>query len=488
MAAPAIIPTTPTHVVLLPDPSSGHLMPLIQAGIRILRHAEANATVTVLLVRPTTPDSAAKVAAQVQRIAASGSGAAIRFHHLPAIEPPAPFPPGQVPAFKSRYMQLYAPHVKAAIAALRPAPSALLLDFFATAALDDFDVPAYVYFTSTATMLALMLRLPALQEELPFDFADMDGTVDIPGMSPVPAACMPEILARKNSLNYSWFVSHGRRFMEADGIVANTVSELEPGILGAIAAGRCVPGHAAPPVYPIGPVIDLDGRLTSEHRCVAWLDAQPAGSVVYLCFGSVGWFEAAQARELAAGLERSGHRFLWVLRGPPAAGSGSHHPTDGDAATLLPEGFLERTEARGLVWPAWAPQQEILAHAAMGAFVTHGGWNSCLESLWSGVPMVPWPLYAEQHLNAFQMVAEMGVAVPLEGAGGKERMLVEAAAVERAVRSVMGETQDGRRARENAMRMKLLCRKAVDAGGSSHAALQRLCDDIRRRTGTTAAV
>uniref|UniRef100_A0A0D3GRC3 Uncharacterized protein n=1 Tax=Oryza barthii TaxID=65489 RepID=A0A0D3GRC3_9ORYZ len=188
---------------------------------------------------------------------------------------------------------------------------------------------------------------------------------------------------------------------------------------------------------------------------------------------------AGNAREVAAGLERSGHRFLWALRGPPAAGT--LHPTDASLDELLPEGFLERTKGRGLVWPTWAPQKEILAHAAIGGFVTHCGWNSTLESLWHGVPLVPWPLYAEQRLNAFELVRDMGVAVPL-GVDGKRRdSFVEAAELERAVRSLMDDASEvGRKAREKAAEMKAVCRNAVaPGGGSSYAALQRLLGAIR---------
>jgi hypothetical protein len=293
-------------------------------------------------------------------------------------------------------------------------------------------------------------------------------------------------MARKDSPNFAWFVYHGRRFMDADGIIVNTVAELEPGLLAAIAEGRCVPGRAPPPLYTIGPVLDFGVRAddASDEACVRWLDAQPRASVVFLCFGSLGWFDAAKAREVATGLERSGHRFLWALRGPPAAGS--RHPSDADLDELLPEGFLERTEGRGLVWPKWAPQKAVLAHQAVGGFVTHCGWNSTLESLWHGVPLAPWPLYAEQHLNAFELVSAVGVAVAME-VDRKRGDFVEAPELERAVRALMGGGEEGRRAREKAAEMKAACRKAVGEGGSSRVALQRLREAIRAGACATTA-
>uniref|UniRef100_A0A0D3GRC9 Uncharacterized protein n=1 Tax=Oryza barthii TaxID=65489 RepID=A0A0D3GRC9_9ORYZ len=131
-----------------------------------------------------------------------------------------------------------------------------------------------------------------------------------------------------------------------------------------------------------------------------------------------------------------------------------------------------------MVWPTWAPQKDILAHAAIGGFVTHGGWNSTLESLWHGVPMAPWPLYAEQHLNAFELVRDMGVAVEME-VDRKRGNLVEAAELERAVRCLMDEgSEEGRMAREKAAAAKAACRNAVDGGGSSIAALRKLTQEM----------
>jgi UDP:flavonoid glycosyltransferase YjiC (YdhE family) len=113
----------------------------------------------------------------------------------------------------------------------------------------------------------------------------------------------------------------------------------------------------------------------------------------------------------------------------------------------------------------------------MGGFVTHGGWNSVLESLLFGVPMATWPLYAEQHLNAFTLVAYIGVAVAMK-VDRKRNNFVEAAELERAVKELMGGGEEGRKAREKAMEMRAACRNAVEEGGSSYAALRRLSEEM----------
>ncbi|KAM0889270.1 hypothetical protein ACQ4PT_027833 [Festuca glaucescens] len=462
---------TPT-VVLVPVWASGHFMPTLEAGKRLVAAVGAGFSLTVLVMGAPTRESALEVAAHVAREAATPlpNGGAVSFRHLPSVEPPTDC--ATVEEFTSRYIHLHAPHVKEAVAALPGPAVALVVEFTSTTMLDvarEVGVPAYVYFASSAAMLAVMLRLPALHEEVPADFGEMGGKlVHVPGLPPVPASCMPASVMTKNSPSYADTVYHGGRLAEAAGIIVNTVAELEPAVVAAVAEGRCMPGRLPPVLYPIGQVIQSAADAPpSDHECLRWLDAQARGSVVFLCFGSMGFLGATQVREAAVGLERSGHRFLWVLRTPPDADS-----------LQLPEGFLDRTRGRGLVWPTWAPQREVLAHPSVGGFVTHCGWNSALEALRFGVPMAPWPLYAEQHLNAFELVVAMGVAVKMD-VDRKRNNLVEAAELERALRCLMG-GKEGRRARELAAEAKAACLKAVECGGSSYGSLQAAAAAVRR--------
>lgn len=115
---------------------------------------------------------------------------------------------------------------------------------------------------------------------------------------------------------------------------------------------------------------------------MTWLDAQPPNSVVFLCFGSMGGFRLNQVKEFAYGLERSGYRFLWVLRVRPDK-IGEFAADVENYGLVLPEGFLERTASIGRV-AGWVPQFTVLSHPSVGGFVSHSGWNSTLESLWIG--------------------------------------------------------------------------------------------------------
>lgn len=126
-----------------------------------------------------------------------------------------------------------------------------------------------------------------------------------------------------------------------------------------------MPEGSTPPVYCVGPLVSRGGAGKEREERLRWLDAQPDRTVVFLCFGSMGTFPKKQLGEMAVGLEKSGKRFLWVVRsnmsGEPA----------GDLDALLPAGFRERTKDRGLVVGSWAPQADVLRHKATGAFVTH---------------------------------------------------------------------------------------------------------------------
>jgi len=135
---------------------------------------------------------------------------------------------------------------------------------------------------------------------------------------------------------------------------------------------------------------ETTGNMEMRDPCLEWLDTQPDSSVVYVSFGSVAVLSVVQIQELVLGLEESGERFLLVLRPP-------HNP---DNLPLLSEGFEERMKGRGFVHIGWAPQLYVLSHRALGGFLTHCGWNSTLESICRGVPMLTWPIQAEQAMNA----------------------------------------------------------------------------------------
>ena len=328
-----------------------------------------------------------------------------------------------------------------------------------------------------------MLYLPKIHDQTTESFKDLTATeLHFPGMSsPLKATHMPEPTLDRDDPGYwdmLYFCSH---LPKSNGIIANTFDDLESKALKAIADGVCVPDSPTPPVYCIGPLIaDAEERASEdENACLSWLDSQPSGSVVFLCFGSRGTFSVVQVKEIAHGVERSGQRFLWVVKKPPQdekTKQAEKYTAEFDLEGVLPEGFLERTKDRGMVVKTWAPQVGVLRKEAVGGFVTHCGWNSVLEAVSAGVPMVAWPLYSEQHMNRNILVNEMKMAIDLEQR--EYDGFVSGDELERRVKELM-EPEQGRELREKSLKMREMAMAALgSASGSSTRALAKLVEAL----------
>ncbi|XP_058070214.1 anthocyanidin 3-O-glucosyltransferase 5-like [Magnolia sinica] len=264
----------------------------------------------------------------------------------------------------------------------------------------------------------------------------------------------------------------------AQGILVNTCEDLEPRTIKALREDPVLRKIPTPSVHPVGPIIQSEAPLLSGKECLTWLDRQPDESVIYVSFGSGGTLSAEQITELAWGLELSRQPFLWVVR-PPSRNekSGTYFTSGGrceQPSEYLPDGFLTRTEGIGLVVSSWGPQKDILSHKATGGFMTHCGWNSTLESILYGVPMIAWPLFAEQKMNASTLTEELKVAVgPLvsvekEGVGRDE--------IERVVRLVM-DGEDGKALRGRVKEVRDSVLRGLDEGGSSYNSLSHVVNE-----------
>lgn len=210
-----------------------------------------------------------------------------------------------------------------------------------------------------------------------------------------------------------------------------------------------------------------------EHECLKWLDSKKPNSVVYLCFGTVANFSDSQLKEIAIALEASGQQFIWVVRKDKKAK---------DKEEWLPEGFEKRMETKGLIVRGWAPQVVILDHEAVGAFVTHCGWNSTIEGIAAGKPMVTWPVSAEQFFNEKLVtnVLKIGVAVGVQQWVTVYGDKITSGAVEKAVTRIM----TGEEAKEMRSRVEALggmAKRAIEEDGSSYSNLNALIEELRGR-------
>ncbi|CAD6220530.1 unnamed protein product [Miscanthus lutarioriparius] len=230
------------------------------------------------------------------------------------------------------------------------------------------------------------------------------------------------------------------------GIVINTLEAMEASELAKIRRELSLPAFAIGPLHLLSSQDSAEQSLyTPDVSCRDWLDAHPARSVLYVSLGSLSCVDRGVFEEMAWGLAGSGVPFLWVVR--PGLVSGEEVPS-------LPDGFSEEIRNRGKI-VTWAPQREVLAHAAIAAFWTHCGWNSILESFCEGVPMLVQPCFADQIVNARYVTHEWGVGLEV----GE---VLERESVAKVVNQVMvGE--DGPLMRERAHRLQMQASAATSS-------------------------
>ncbi|RDX73662.1 Gallate 1-beta-glucosyltransferase, partial [Mucuna pruriens] len=229
-------------------------------------------------------------------------------------------------------------------------------------------------------------------------------------------------------------------------------------------------------IRPVGPLFktpkatgarDIRGDFMKSDDCIEWLNSRAPASVVYISFGSIVYLPQQQVTEIAYGLLNSHVSFLWVLRPPPKEFGVPPH--------VLPDGFLEGTRDKGRV-VQWSPQEEVLAHPSVACFLTHCGWNSSMEALTLGVPMLTFPAWGDQVTNAKFLVDVFGVGIKL-GYGQSENKVVSRDEVKkRLLEATVGPKAE--ELKQNALKWK---NAAVAACGSSARNLDAFVKDIKKR-------
>jgi UDP:flavonoid glycosyltransferase YjiC (YdhE family) len=289
----------------------------------------------------------------------------------------------------------------------------------------------------------------------------------MPGMKGMRLKDMPVYSLPTNPDDFmlNFMIEQTQNCTKSSAVIINTFYEFETEVLDALAS-------SFPRIYTIGPLITqslpnpkLNLSVWKEDtECIPWLDGRDLKSVVYVNFGSVAVMNEQQINTIADGLERCGFYFLWVLR-PDIL-------KDGDQANLL-EGFLERTKDRGLI-VSWSPQEMVLKHPSVGLFITHGGWNSMLESVVAGIAVLCWVYGAEQPTNSRQvcLVWRNGIEIDKNMNGSEIAELV---------REMMTGDDEGKVKRGKALEWKKVAEEATINGGSSHVSFEKLIKEILQK-------
>ncbi|KAL5743045.1 hypothetical protein ACOSP7_029777 [Xanthoceras sorbifolium] len=475
------------HFILFPFMAQGHLLPMVDIA-RLL--AKRGAIVTIF----TTPVNAARFKTVLAR--AISSGLQIRVNELQFPCQEAGLPDGcenfdLVPStdlivnFFSAVSLLQLPAEKS-LEEITPPPSCIISDMCFPWTMDiacKFNVPRIAFhgFSCFCLLCWHILNTSKISENVSSE-TEYFIIPGLPDQIEITKVQLPMVISGAMK-------DFGDKLLAADqvsyGVIINTFEELEAGYVKEYKKAK------RGKVWCIGPVslcnkdgIDKAERgnkaSIDEFECLKWLDSRQPSSVLYVCLGSLSNVPTSQLIELGLGLEASKKPFIWVIRGS--------NKSEKIEKWLLEQNFHERIKERGFLIQGWAPQVLILSHPSVGGFLTHCGWNSSVEGISAGLPMITWPLFADQFCNEKLIVhvlrigVRTGVEIPLVfGEEEKIGVLVKKEDIEKAVHELMdkGEERDERRRR--ARELADMAKRAIEEGGSSYLNIELLIQDIMQQ-------
>ncbi|XP_010514994.1 PREDICTED: LOW QUALITY PROTEIN: UDP-glycosyltransferase 76E11-like [Camelina sativa] len=334
--------------------------------------------------------------------------------------------------------------------------------YFAEAAAKEFKLPNVILSTTSATAFVCRSVFDKLYEKnvlAPLDEPKGKENELVPEFHPLRYKDFP--VSRFASLESTMELYRNTVDKRtASSVIINTASCLESSSLSLLQQQLKIP------VYPIGPlhmVASASTSLLEENKsCIEWLNKQKKNSVIFVSMGSVALMEIKEVMETALGLDSSNQQFLWVIRPGSVRGS--------EWIEYLPKEFSNIIMGRGYI-VKWAPQKQVLSHPAVGGFWSHCGWNSTLESIGEGVPMICKPFSTDQKVNARYLECVWKIGIQVEGD-------LDRRAVERAVKRLMVE-EEGEEMRKRAVSLKQQLRASVKSGGSSHNSLEKFVHFMR---------
>ncbi|XP_022752689.1 UDP-glucose iridoid glucosyltransferase-like isoform X2 [Durio zibethinus] len=332
------------------------------------------------------------------------------------------------------------------------------LSYFAQSVADDLRLPGISVRTSAAATMLVFAVFPNPDKE---DSISENQTLEVDLQILQLQQLLASILRNPTDAMSKLRTEVIHATKSSSAIIVNTMDFLEEAVLSKIKE------YFPSPIFPVGPFHKLaatrsSSLLKEETNCLSWLDKQALKSVLYVSFGSMATIDEQELIETAWGLANSELPFLWVIRPGLVRGS--------EWIELLPKDFLDRVGERGCI-VKWAPQRKVLAHSAVGGFWSHCGWNSTLESISEGVPMLCRPFVGDQLLDSKYICHVWKVGLELENNN------LERGKIEEAIKRLMLDVE-GENVRKNAMNLKEKTELSLTEGGSSSNYLNDLVKHI----------
>ncbi|XP_010032066.2 UDP-glycosyltransferase 76B1 [Eucalyptus grandis] len=341
-------------------------------------------------------------------------------------------------------------------------PCCLITDpvwHFTQAVADELNIPRMALRTSSISSFLAFCAMPLMREKGYLPLQDSRLEEAVPELPPLKVKDLHVINSKDPEDVLRLIIAMAETMRASSGLIFNSFEELEPTKL-----AECRRRFPVP-IFTVGPfhkqsVETSTSLLPQDRSSISWLDKQEKPkSVLYVSFGSLSIVSEAQFLEIASGLANSGRPFLWVVRPGSVRGS--------EWLEALPSGFLEGLDGRGHI-VKWAPQHEVLAHLAVGGFWTHNGWNSTLEAICEGVPLMCMPFFGDQRVNARYVCNEWRVGLHLE-------YKVERKEIEDSIKRLMV-SDEGDEMREKMKSLKREADECLQDGGSSYRSLRKLTE------------
>ncbi|XP_057957045.1 mogroside IE synthase-like isoform X2 [Malania oleifera] len=445
------------HILVIPYPIQGHINPMLQFSKRLASKGLQVTLVTTIAISKSMQILPNKV--NIELISDGydkGEKASLEYH---------------LESFKTVVSQSLAELIKKKNISKKPAKF-LIYDSIMPWALDiaqELGLGGAPFFTHSSSVAAIYYHASHGTLKLPLE----GPVISIPSMLMLEVTDFPSFVSDVSSYPTLLKLALNRfsNFEKAKWLLFNTFDQLEDEVLSWM--------RSQWPVKAVGPIIPsmyLDKRLEDDRdyglslfkpnldACQTWLDQKEAASVVYVSFGSLASLGEEQMEEISQGLKRCNAHFIWVVRE--------------SEQQKLPTNFIEETTEMGLV-VIWCNQLQVLAHQAVGCFFTHCGWNSTLEALSLGVPMVAMPQWTDQTTNSkfIADVWKVGLRVKKDESG-----IVRREEIALCIREIM-EGERGNEMRKTALRWKELAKEAVDEGGSSNKNIEEFVAELAEVEG-----
>ncbi|CAK9182605.1 unnamed protein product [Ilex paraguariensis] len=327
------------------------------------------------------------------------------------------------------------------------------------------------FWTEPALVFTLNYHLDLLIENGHFASHDnRKDTIDyIPGVQAIEPKDLMSTLQKTDisTLVHRVIFKAFEQVKKADIVTCNTVQELESETISALQ--QKLPTYAIGPIFPLGFTKSIvDTNLWSESECTRWLDTKPHGSVLYVSFGSLANISEHDFMEIAHGLLLSGVTFVWVVRPGIVNLEGDNN---------LPDRFKDVIGDQGLIVP-WCCQIEVISHSAIGGFLTHCGWNSILESMWCGVPLICFPVVYDQITNRKLVVDDWRIGINL----CDKKSITREEVVEK-INSLMRGNTSSNELRKEMKKVKKTLENALDIDGSSEKNFEQFIKKVKELIG-----